>query len=73
MIDNQIIDQVRRANNIVHVVQDYIPLKKAGSNWRGLCPFHQDTNPSLNASETKQIFKCSACGQRGNVVTLLQG
>ena len=72
MIDNQIIDQVRRANNIVHVVQDYIPLKKAGSNWRGLCPFHQDTNPSLNVSETKQIFKCFACGKGGNVFTFLQ-
>ena len=72
MIDNQIIDQVRSANNIVHVIQDYIPLKKAGSNWRGLCPFHQDTNPSLNVSETKQIFKCFACGKGGNAFTFLQ-
>ena len=69
MIDNQIIDQVRRANNIVHVVQDYIPLKKAGSNWRGLCPFHQDTNPSLNVSETKQIFKCFAWAKSDNVLS----
>lgn len=72
MIDNQIIEQVRRANNIVHVIQEYMPLQKAGSNWRGLCPFHQDTNPSLNVSETKQIFKCFACGKGGNAFTFLQ-
>lgn len=72
MIDNQLIDQVRRANNIVDVIQGYLPLKKAASNWRGVCPFHQDTNPSLNVSETKQIFKCFACGKAGNVFTFLQ-
>lgn len=72
MIDNNLIDQVRRANNIVHIIQEYLPLKKSGSNWRGICPFHQDVNPSLNVSETKQIFKCFACGKGGNAFTFLQ-
>lgn len=71
-MDNNLIDQIRHANDIVEVVQSYLPLKHVGSNWRGVCPFHNDTRPSLYVSQPKQIFKCFACGKAGNVFTFVQ-
>lgn len=71
-MDNSLIDQIRHANDIVDVIQSYIPLKHVGSNWRGICPFHSDTRPSLYISQPKQIFKCFACGKGGNVFTFVQ-
>jgi DNA primase len=49
-------------------VQSYLPLKHVGTNWRGICPFHNDTKPSLYVSQPKQIYKCFACGKAGNVI-----
>jgi DNA primase len=71
-MDKNLIEQVRRSNDIVDVVQEYLPLKHVGANWRGICPFHNDTNPSLYVSQPKQIFKCFACGKSGNVFTFVQ-
>jgi len=71
-MENHLIDQIRSANDIVEVIQAYLPLKHVGSNWRGICPFHQDTTPSLYVSQPKQIFKCFACGKAGNVLTFVQ-
>lgn len=71
-MDNSLIDQIRHANDIVDVIQSYIPLKHVGSNWRGICPFHSDTRPSLSVSQPKQIYKCFACGKGGNVFTFVQ-
>lgn len=67
-MDQNLIDQIRRANDIVDVIQGYLPLKRVGSNFRGLCPFHNDSRPSLYVSQSKQIFKCFACGKAGNVI-----
>lgn len=71
-MDRSLIDQIRQANDIVEVVQSYVPLKRTGSNWRGICPFHNDTRPSMHVSQPKQIFKCFACGKGGNVFTFVQ-
>ena len=71
-MDNSLIDQIRAANDIVDVMQSYIPLKHVGTNWRGICPFHNDTRPSLYVSQPKQIYKCFACGKGGNVFTFVQ-
>jgi DNA primase len=71
-MDKSLIDQVRQSNDIVEVVQSYLPLKHAGTNWRGVCPFHQDTRPSLYVSQPKQMYKCFACGKGGNVFTFVQ-
>lgn len=71
-MDKNLIEEVRRANDIVEVVQSYVPLKHVGANWRGICPFHNDTNPSMYVSQPKQIFKCFACGKAGNVFTFVQ-
>lgn len=66
------IDKIRELNNIVDVIGGYVQLRKTGSGYKGLCPFHQDTNPSLSVSETKQIYKCFVCGKAGNVFTFVQ-
>jgi DNA primase len=71
-MDQNLIDQIRRSNDIVDVIGSYITLRKAGSSFRGLCPFHNDSHPSLNVSQQKQIFKCFACGKAGNVFTFVQ-
>jgi DNA primase len=69
--NQNLIDQIRRANDIVDVIQGYIPLKKVGSNYRVLCPFHNDTRPSLYVNQPKQIYKCFACGKAGNVISFV--
>lgn len=61
------INEVRSANNIVDVISSYLPLVKKGKNFFGVCPFHDDTNPSMSVSEDKQIYKCFSCGASGNV------
>jgi len=66
-MEHSLIDQIRQANDIVDVIQSYLPLKHVGTNWRGICPFHNDTKPSLYVSQPKQIYKCFACGKAGNV------
>ena len=69
--EQDLIDQVRDANDIVDVIGSYISLKKKGSNYVGICPFHNDSDPSLSVSRSKQIYKCFACGESGNVFTFL--
>ena len=56
------IHQVQQATDIVELISQYIALKRKGSEYVGLCPFHDDKNPSMTVSPTKQIFKCFACG-----------
>ena len=59
------------ATNIVDVVSDFVTLRKAGVNYKGLCPFHDDTTPSFMVSPSKQICKCFACGEGGTAVNFL--
>ncbi len=54
--------------NIVDVIGEYVELKKTGSNYKGLCPFHEDNNPSFMVSPTKNIYKCFVCGAGGTAV-----
>jgi DNA primase len=60
-------DQVRAASDIVKVVGDYVKLRKAGANFVGLCPFHQEKTPSFAVHPVKQIFHCFGCGVGGDV------
>ncbi|HLR70032.1 MAG TPA: DNA primase [Pseudogracilibacillus sp.] len=70
-IPEEIIDQVRKENDIVEVVQEYVQLKKQGRNYFGLCPFHEENSPSFSVTKEKQIFHCFGCGKGGNVITFL--
>ncbi len=67
----EVIDRVRDAANIVDVISQYLDLRKRGQNFVGICPFHNDTRPSLYVSPVKEIYKCFACGAGGNVFTFL--
>ena len=64
-------DLIRSKLDIVDVVSHYIPLTSIGKNFRGVCPFHDDTNPSMSVSREKQIFRCFSCGTSGNIFTFL--
>ncbi len=66
-MDQDKITELRNKLNIVDVISSYIPLTKKGRNYFGICPFHDDHNPSLSVSSEKQIYKCFVCGESGNV------
>ena len=71
MNNQDIINEVRRRNDIVDVISEKIPLEKRGKNYFGVCPFHDDTNPSMSVSREKQIYTCFSCHATGNVFTFL--
>ena len=61
------INEIRNSVNIVDVISSYIPLTPKGKNFFGVCPFHDDTNPSMSVSPSRQIYKCFSCGATGTV------
>ena len=65
------VELIRKSNDIVEVISSYLPLTKKGKNYFGVCPFHDDTNPSMSVSSDKQIYKCFSCGASGNVITFV--
>lgn len=68
LIAPETIDQINAANDIVEVVQTYLPLKRAGAVWKALCPFHNEKSPSFTVNPQRQIFKCFGCGQGGGPI-----
>ena len=71
MSNNIDFDSIRRQIDIVNVISSYIPLSPTGRNFKGICPFHNDSNPSMMVSPDKQIYKCFSCGASGNVFTFI--
>jgi len=63
---------VKQANDIVDVIGEYINLTRKGRTYKGLCPFHDDHNPSLDVDPARQRFRCWACGKFGDVITFVQ-
>ena len=68
---DELIEEVRSRNDIVEVIGGYVRLKRAGSNYTGLCPFHNEKTPSFSVSRTKQMFYCFGCHEGGNVLTFM--
>ncbi|MBQ9063180.1 MAG: DNA primase [Eubacterium sp.] len=68
---DDIIEEVRSGNDIVDVISGYVRLKRRGSSWVGLCPFHNEKTPSFTVSRDRQMYYCFGCGQGGNVYTFL--
>ena len=66
------INTIRQEADIVDIVSRHISVVKKGKNHFAVCPFHNDTNPSLSISKDKQIFKCFVCNEAGNVFTFIQ-
>jgi len=71
MISTCSIDEIRDKADILSLVQEYVPLKKRGKNYVGLCPFHQEKTPSFTISPEKQLFHCFGCGEGGNIFAFL--
>lgn len=71
MIDRPTIERILDAAQIVDVIQEFVPLKKRGVNYIGLCPFHNEKTPSFTVSPSKEIFKCFGCGKVGNSVNFI--
>lgn len=67
-IDEETIENIRKKNDIVSTISNYVNLTKKGKNYVGLCPFHNDTSPSMVVSQEKQIYKCFSCQAGGNVI-----
>lgn len=70
-IPDELIDEIRSANDIVEVISERIPTKRAGRNYKALCPFHQEKTPSFNINPERQIYHCFGCGAGGNVISFL--
>lgn len=68
---DEIVEEVRLRNDIVDIIGSYIRLKKTGSNYMGLCPFHNEKTPSFSVSRSKQMYYCFGCGVGGNVFTFI--
>ena len=71
MIDKATVERIIEATDITDVIQDFVNLKKRGTNYLGLCPFHNEKTPSFIVSPSKGIFKCFGCGKGGNAVNFI--
>jgi len=72
LIPQTFIDDLRTRADIVQVVQDYVPLKKAGATWKGLCPFHGEKTPSFHVNPDKGFFYCFGCQTGGDVFKFVE-
>ncbi len=71
MIDRATINQILDAADVVDVVSDFVSLRRRGSNYTGLCPFHNEKTPSFSVSRAKGIYKCFGCGKAGSAVNFV--
>lgn len=71
MNNQDTIVELRNKIDIVDLISEYLPLVQKGKNYFGVCPFHNDTNPSMSVSREKQIYKCFSCGASGNVFNFI--
>lgn len=69
--EEDFVEEVRRRNDIVDIISSYVNLKRGGSNYVGLCPFHNEKTASFSVSPGKQMYYCFGCGAGGNVFTFL--
>ena len=69
MIPREIIEEVRDRSDIEQIIGSYVTLKRAGSNVKGLCPFHNEKTPSFTVYPDSQSFYCFGCGAGGDVIT----
>ena len=71
MNNQDLVNEIRQKIDIVDLISEYIPLVQKGKNYFGVCPFHNDTNPSMSVSREKQIYKCFSCGASGNAFNFI--
>src|SRR5438128_294895 len=71
MITQNTIQQILGRLDIVDVIGQFVKLKRRGSNYLGLCPFHNEKTPSFTVSPAKELYKCFGCGRSGNTISFL--
>lgn len=71
LIADETIERIRERVDIVELISSYLPLKRSGGNYQGLCPFHGEKSPSFNVNPARQIFHCFGCGVGGNSVSFV--
>lgn len=71
MIDRATVNQILDAADVVDVISDFVALRRRGSNYTGLCPFHNEKTPSFSVSRSKGIYKCFGCGKAGSAVNFI--
>ncbi len=71
MIRSETVEQVRTATDIVELVSGYVPLKRVGRNYRGLCPFHSERSPSFYVNQERQTYHCFGCGVGGSAINFV--
>lgn len=71
VINDNVLDEIRDRADIVDLIGEYVDLKRSGSNYMGLCPFHSEKTPSFSVSPSKSIFRCFGCGVGGDVITFV--
>ena len=69
--EESLIDEIKSANDIADIIGEYVTLKRTGTSYKGLCPFHKEKTPSFSVSADKQIFHCFGCGVGGDVIKFL--
>jgi DNA primase catalytic core len=72
MISKQELERIKSALNIVDVISEFVSLRKTGSNFNGVCPFHDDRRPSMVVSPSRQTYKCFVCGHSGDVIQFIR-
>ena len=71
-MDPKLVEDILSKADIVSVISSYLKVEKKGRNYVALCPFHDDSNPSLSISPERQIFKCFVCGTGGNAIGFIE-
>ena len=71
MIPEAKIAEIRERSDIVEVIGEYVTLKRAGVNHKGVCPFHADSDPSFNVNPSRQFYHCFGCGASGDIFKFL--
>lgn len=67
----EIIEEIKYRSDIADIISDYVRLKPAGTNYKGLCPFHNEKTPSFHVNTSKQIYRCFGCGEGGDVISFV--
>ena len=72
MINADYLRRLKERADIVQIIGEFIPLHKAGKQYKACCPFHDEKTPSLTVNPTKQLYKCFGCGKAGDVLDFVQ-